>query len=607
VWTTVVQLRSADDELARLADARQRLEVDLHRTPRLAAAQDKAQAVATDTASRAADADRVATAALDEGQTRFQAAAVRAHLHTGEACPVCLQTVVLMPPPQSVPELDALGAARDQARTNLGTTQRALHVAGEKRAAAAASVDSARQARDAASAAFDQKATEQRVLLARIVEALAGSAAAPDAGVCAVVEERRLALRAAKVLHDRAAETVKKAEAAAVGVELALVKAEAEFAAATADLDRLERDEANRRAEFDEIVRRITAVSSSADPAAERSLLAQRLAALETALRTAQDALAETRTDAAAAVARHASASLAAAQAEAAVATEQRALSAALHESTFPDVAAATAAVRSSSQQTTLDAEVRRHESDRSAVITRLLDIEPHIANREVSAEAMATAEADCARTVDAWHQAGLAASTLQAACERLSKDVAARAALEQASTDLRARLALTTTMASDLRGDGFQEYLLEEAFHSLVTGASVRMRQMSNRYTLEWNDGDFFVVDHDNAGERRRAETLSGGETFMASLCLALQLSEEVLKTSGALQMDSLFIDEGFGTLDAESLAEVTDAMEALREDGGRLIGVISHRPELTERLPGCVRVVKGAGESTWLLERQG
>jgi len=105
----------------------------------------------------------------------------------------------------------------------------------------------------------------------------------------------------------------------------------------------------------------------------------------------------------------------------------------------------------------------------------------------------------------------------------------------------------------------------------------------------------------------RRRAETLSGGETFMASLCLALQLSDEVLKTSGALQMDSLFIDEGFGTLDSESLAEVTDAMEALRQDGARLIGVISHRPELTERLPGCIKVTKGAGESSWQLERVG
>jgi hypothetical protein len=62
-----------------------------------------------------------------------------------------------------------------------------------------------------------------------------------------------------------------------------------------------------------------------------------------------------------------------------------------------------------------------------------------------------------------------------------------------------------------------------------------------------------------------------------MASLCLALQLSDEVLRASGAMRMDSLFIDEGFGTLDTDSLSEVTDALEALREDGDRLIGIIS------------------------------
>ena len=70
---------------------------------------------------------------------------------------------------------------------------------------------------------------------------------------------------------------------------------------------------------------------------------------------------------------------------------------------------------------------------------------------------------------------------------------------------------------------------------------------------------------------------------------------------------MDSLFIDEGFGTLDADALSEVTDAIEALRHDGGRLIGVISHRAELTDRLPGCIRIEKGAGESRWVLERAG
>lgn len=233
-------------------------------------------------------------------------------------------------------------------------------------------------------------------------------------------------------------------------------------------------------------------MSTNADPAAERALLAQRLSTLEAARRTAHDALAQARTEAAAAVARHASATLAATQAEAAVNVEHDALTAALRESGFEDVAAAKAAVRTASQQTTLDADVRRHESEHAAVMVRLLEIEPRIANREVSAEAMAAAEADCVNTVGAWHQAGLTVSTLEADCERLARDVAQRFALEQTSAEVRARLALTAAMAADLRGDAFQEYLLEEAFHSLVAGASVRMREMSNRYTLEWKNRPF-------------------------------------------------------------------------------------------------------------------
>jgi len=107
----------------------------------------------------------------------------------------------------------------------------------------------------------------------------------------------------------------------------------------------------------------------------------------------------------------------------------------------------------------------------------------------------------------------------------------------------------------------------------------------------LEWEAGDFYVVDHDNAGERRRAETLSGGETFMASLCLALQLSDEVLRTSGALQMDSLFIDEGFGSLDSGTLDQVMGVIDELR-DRGRVIGIVSHVADLKERVPERLEV---------------
>ena len=196
----------------------------------------------------------------------------------------------------------------------------------------------------------------------------------------------------------------------------------------------------------------------------------------------------------------------------------------------------------------------------------------------------------------------------LSVSCEVLAGQVAERLRA-QVERDRVGRLMDTSAeLALDLKSDAFQNYLLEEAFHGLVAGASLRLREMTNRYTLVWQDSRFYVVDHDHAGERRPADTLSGGETFMASLCLALQLSDEVLRSSGALQMDSLFIDEGFGTLDAETLSDVTDAMEQLRQGGQRLIGVISHRPELTERLPGCIRVARtGPGESRWTLERAG
>ncbi|MCS7172803.1 MAG: hypothetical protein N0A24_05270 [Armatimonadetes bacterium] len=121
-----------------------------------------------------------------------------------------------------------------------------------------------------------------------------------------------------------------------------------------------------------------------------------------------------------------------------------------------------------------------------------------------------------------------------------------------------------------------------------------MRLLRFSHRYTLEYDeDGSFAVVDHDNAGERRSADTLSGGETFLASLSLALELSEQVQRSSGAVALHSLFIDEGFGTLDPETLDHVACAIEAL-QTGGRMVGIITHLQELSARLPTRVVVEK-------------
>jgi exonuclease SbcC len=100
--------------------------------------------------------------------------------------------------------------------------------------------------------------------------------------------------------------------------------------------------------------------------------------------------------------------------------------------------------------------------------------------------------------------------------------------------------------------------------------------------------NGEYEVEDNWNGGESRRLRTLSGGETFAASLSMALALSE---KLSMGVELGSLFLDEGFGTLDAETLESVTQILVSLQQQN-RLIGVITHIQALAEQLPSQVKV---------------
>jgi len=110
-------------------------------------------------------------------------------------------------------------------------------------------------------------------------------------------------------------------------------------------------------------------------------------------------------------------------------------------------------------------------------------------------------------------------------------------------------------------------------------------------------SSGHIVIVDQFNGDEQRSVRTLSGGETFLASLALALALSErlpELAGTGAAVSLESLFLDEGFGALDSESLDLAVQGLETLA-GGQRMIGVISHVPELAERLPDRIEVVPG------------
>ena len=158
-------------------------------------------------------------------------------------------------------------------------------------------------------------------------------------------------------------------------------------------------------------------------------------------------------------------------------------------------------------------------------------------------------------------------------------------------------------TLAQELQRNRFIAYVQREAMQLLAADAAERLLTLSSgRYRLAADGDSFAVIDKLNGDERRSVRTLSGGETFLASLALALALSErlpEIAGRGGAMSLESLFLDEGFGSLDQESLDVAIGGLEALA-GGRRLIGVISHVPEVAERLPDRIEVVRNGAVST-------
>ena len=192
-----------------------------------------------------------------------------------------------------------------------------------------------------------------------------------------------------------------------------------------------------------------------------------------------------------------------------------------------------------------------------------------------------------------------------------LEKSLAAIAALDaefgRADAELRVvgRLADVMSGRNDRRMN-LQRFVLASRMDEVALMASERLLRMSRgRYALIRTDDvrhrgrnsglDLMVRDHE-VGQDRYVQSLSGGEMFLASLSLALGLAEVVSRRRGAIRMDALFIDEGFGTLDDETLDLVMRTLEDLRL-GGRLVGIISHVSELKQRIPARISVRRSAG----------
>jgi DNA repair protein SbcC/Rad50 len=191
---------------------------------------------------------------------------------------------------------------------------------------------------------------------------------------------------------------------------------------------------------------------------------------------------------------------------------------------------------------------------------------------------------------------------------QRIQADRKKAAQLDKQIAALREETQVAAMLGNLLRATSFERWLCSEALDSLVREASATLMELSGgQYELDRDErNDLVVIDYEDAGARRPVHTLSGGETFQASLALALALSRQVIGLSaGMRELNSMFLDEGFGTLDSDTLETVASTLERLAADSDRMVGVITHVAELADRVPVRFVVNRTGTTSTIVKER--
>ncbi|MGY1604097.1 AAA family ATPase [Geodermatophilus sp. SYSU D00815] len=557
---------------------------------------------------------------------------------------------------------DHLEAAREAAarlpaeRAALGTTEAALAAA---RAAERVTATLERARRDAQAAREEELAARERLLDVRTrrldgmaAELAAGLVDGEDCPVCGAREHPRPAEPTATPVSAEAEEEARAgADAAAERAaarrravedlerELAVLRERAAartvpelVGAVAAEREQVERTAAGAR-DAEALARsldRLTATSEAelarwaadrdqlrsrtAERAARQAVHAELVATLDAARGSDPDLA--TRARRCATAAETCEALLAAEAEELRARTEgERAREAAAQragEAGFADVPAAAQALLDPGELAVLERRIEEHDRARAAVERILADPEladlgerPDVAAAE---QRRARAAAERERAVSAAERARRCAGDLH--------DLAGEVVTAEVRLDERRhRWEQVSALAEVVAGRGantkrmrLQSFVLAARLEQVADVASRRLSDMSGgRYTFVHSDAQgrhgargglgLDVLD-EYTGTRRPTKTLSGGESFMASLALALGLADVVTAETGGVQIDTLFVDEGFGTLDAQALDAVMTVLDELRR-GGRTVGVISHVEELRTRIPTRIEVVTGRNGS--------
>lgn len=428
----------------------------------------------------------------------------------------------------------------------------------------------------------------------------------------AEVERRRLALEAATNLRDDLRGQYKELTAELGVLQKDLTKRSAEVQDTQSQLDQ---DETDNRAAAERIagdpaerVARLLAGlaaqvrSFGPNPAAERKKALAQVAETRRQLTASAEALAAAQSAAAAAQATLTSAQTAAESRRAEAQEAAQELAQALRTSGL-SAEAAKAAALPENEIAALEqaAQTWRAGLDSlEAQETELAgELQTALAGAAYDPEALPTLTAKLSSLdaqISAAHgEAGKLAEQEKSATDRLKRkeEIAAQ------TMELSRRMDTWKTLANSLKANEFQQFMLAEVEANLLTGAGHILHDISDgRFRLTLSGTDYAVQDLWNAGEVRGVKTLSGGETFLASLSLAIALSDYL---AGNRRLGALFLDEGFGTLDPQALEAVAGALENLRTQG-RMVGVVTHVESLSEHIGSKLLVTKSVAGSSVL-----
>jgi exonuclease SbcC len=538
-WGSLEVLAAAREHARRLPEIRSKA---AQAEAGLAAANEGAEALARTQDDRAARASQASAAVAEaEGRTEVararleelvlvdRAAAVRAELHVGDACPVCGSLIEVLPDP-GAPDLADARADVDAGVAEVLRVQHEAEEANSARAEGARAMERDADARARLTSDLREHRQEVQALEAKLADVFEGDLPEdPTAALTERIDRRATATEAERLVAEQAAQAEHERAAAVSSTE----KADAGAAAVRSGLRALAIDRALSRARkaVTNDAQAADALEAFPDLSDVEELEALATAAADVALKAEGAARAVT------AAAERAGAGDAGLLAEAEVALR----------------------------------DVGRLQ--RWSTLPQLV-------------EAVAVARRESASAADAGRELAT----------RLSDRLDKRLALEHETAGLQQRHARLHDLVLELRADRIVAFLQAEALRMLAAAGSERLAGLSGgRYRLAFQKEAFSVVDTWNGDEMRSARTLSGGETFLASLALALALADQVqaLAVTPQARLESLFLDEGFGTLDPESLEVVVEAIEQLGGDG-RMVGIISHVQELAIRLPARIEVEK-------------